>query len=105
MARSSPTEADLAAAWETRAYPPTALVDSRGRRLQVVFPGRRWGGPGPDFRGAVLALADGTLLRGDVEVHLRASGWAAHRHADDPAYANVVLHVVQAADALAVDAR
>jgi hypothetical protein len=55
--------------------------------------------------GAVLADAAGTLIRGDVEVHVRASGWAAHRHAGDPAYAGVVLHVVQVADVLALDGR
>jgi Protein of unknown function (DUF2851) len=69
----------------------------------VVFPGRRWGGPGPDFVGALLAQVDGKLVRGDVEVHLRASSWSSHGHAADPAYAHVVLHVVQTADVLAVD--
>lgn len=98
-----PSEAELALAWEARGYASTALIDSAGRRLQVVFPGRRWGGPGPDFRGAVLALADGRLVRGDVEVHRRASGWAAHRHAADPAYAGVVLHVVGLADRPTLD--
>lgn len=98
-------EADLATAWEERRYAPASLVDSLGRPLRVVFPGRRWGGVGPDFRGAVLALADGALLRGDVEVHVRASDWTRHGHATDPAYAYVVLHVVQVADAPARDAR
>ncbi len=70
----------------------------------MVFPGRRWGGPGPDFRGAVLALPDGTLLRGDVEIHRRARDWTEHGHAQDPAYANVVLHVVQRLDAPVLDA-
>src|SRR5919201_5824485 len=93
-----PSEAELADAWEARRYAAAELVDSRGRRLRVLFPGRRWGGPGPDFRGAVLALPDGSLLRGDVEVHRRASGWQQHGHAADPAYAWVVLHVVQAVD-------
>jgi hypothetical protein len=55
--------------------------------------------------GAVLAETDGTLVRGDVEVHLRASSWAAHHHAADPAYVNVVLHVVQTADTLALDGK
>jgi hypothetical protein len=79
-------------------------VDCCGRHLRVVFAGRRWGGPGPDFLGAVLAQADGTLLHGDVEVHRRASSWAGHHHARDPAYQQVVLHVVQQRDALALDA-
>ncbi len=99
------SEAELADAWEERAYAAHYLVDCCGRHLRVVFPGRRWGGPGPDFGGAVLAELDGTLVRGDVEVHVRASTWAAHGHSRDPAYANVVLHVVQVADGLALDGR
>jgi len=88
----------LAEAWAERRYQPEWLVDSAGRRLKVIFPGRRWGGPGPDFRGALLVLADGSLLRGDVEIHRRARDWIEHRHAADTAYANVVLHVVQRLD-------
>ncbi|MGI9146407.1 MAG: DUF2851 family protein [Chloroflexota bacterium] len=98
-------EAELAEAWEQHRYAAHWLVDCCGRHLRVVFPGRRWGGPGPDFLGAVLAQADGALIRGDVEVHRRASSWAGHRHALDPAYQQVVLHVVQVADTLALDGR
>ncbi len=79
-----------------------SLVDSFGRALQVVFPGRRFGGPGPDFQGALIALPDGGLLRGDVEVHRRASDWARHGHAVDARYERVVLHVVHELDAPAV---
>ncbi len=99
------SEDALADVWELRTYAGQYLVDCCGRHLRVVFPGRRWGGPGPDFVGAVLADTSGTLIRGDVEVHVRASSWAAHRHARDPAYAGVVLHVVQVADVLALDGR
>ena len=97
------SEADLADAWQARRYAGPWLVDCCGRHVRVVFPGRRWGGPGPDFVGAVLALRDGTLVRGDVEVHCRARAWSGHRHARDPAYAHVVLHVVLHADAVALD--
>jgi hypothetical protein len=55
--------------------------------------------------GAVLSEPSGSLLRGDIELHLRASSWAAHRHAADPAYSKVILHVVQTADAVALDGR
>ncbi|MBV9578378.1 MAG: DUF2851 family protein [Chloroflexi bacterium] len=99
------SEDALADIWELRAHAAHYLVDCCGRHLRVVFAGRRWGGPGPDFVGAVLADASGQLIRGDVEVHVRASSWAAHRHAGDPAYAGVVLHVVQVADVLALDGR
>jgi hypothetical protein len=51
----------------------------------------------------VLAEAQGELIHGDVEVHVLASSWAGHRHARDPAYQRVVLHVVARADVLALD--
>jgi len=41
-------------------------------------------------------------VRGDVELHLVASGWRAHGHHVDPAYARVVLHVVGANDSRAL---
>lgn len=68
-----------------------------GRPLRVVRRGRWNRLPGPDFREAEFTVGEGAgaeLLRGDVEVHLRAADWDQHRHAEDPAYDGVVLHVV-----------
>lgn len=84
-------EAALAARWGAGLRTRLRLED--GRALRVVFPGVPGGSSGPDFRGAILD-AGGDLLRGDVEVHLRASGWRAHGHHTDAAYGSVVLHVV-----------
>lgn len=97
------SERALADAWAEHRYAGHWLVDCCGRHLRVVYPGRRWGGPGPDFHGAVLAQRDGTLVRGDVEIHVRASSWQRHGHGGDAAYARVVLHVVAWADALVLD--
>ena len=88
------SEALLAEVWARQWLDGRPLVDASGRELRVVYPGRRWGGPGPDFQGAVLAQADGALLRGDVEVHRRAADWYSHGHHLDPGYNRVVLHVV-----------
>ncbi len=89
------SEADLSARWAAGFPGPLRLLD--GRPLQVVFPGVPGGASGPDFRGAILDAA-GDLLRGDVEVHLLASGWRAHGHDSDPAYHDVVLHLIGADD-------
>ena len=68
-------------------------MTAAGERLRVVYRGRRTGGPGPDFRDALIA-APGGLLRGDVELHVRSSDFRRHGHHLDAAYAGVVLHLV-----------
>lgn len=87
----SASEAALAAAWAAGPRGPLRL--EVGRRLRIIFPGVPGPGMGPDFCGAILDV-DGDILRGDVEIHLRASGWRQHGHAHDPAYRGVVLHAV-----------
>ncbi len=64
-----------------------------GRRLQVLSPGLWNAGGGPDFHQAQLLL-DGHVVRGDVEVHCASREWERHRHGEDSAYQDVVLHVV-----------
>ncbi len=100
-ARAAPTlagfasEAELAARWGEGVRGPLRLED--GRALKVIFPGVPGGASGPDYTGAIVEAGD-DLLRGDVELHLRASGWRSHAHHLDPAYAGVILHVVEAND-------
>lgn len=89
------TEADLAERWFAGLRGPARVED--GRRLRIRFPGVPAPGYGPDARDAVIELG-GAELCGEVELHLRASGWRAHGHHDDPAYARVILHVVEEND-------
>ncbi|MEX2226521.1 MAG: DUF2851 family protein [Dehalococcoidia bacterium] len=88
------TESQLTAIWHGRRFPTGALVTRGGVPVQVIFQGRAGRGPGPDFRGAVIAGPSGLPLRGDVELHVRSSSFKQHGHEDDPAYVNVILHVV-----------
>ncbi|MFQ5879132.1 MAG: DUF2851 family protein [Dehalococcoidia bacterium] len=88
------SEEQLVHLWEGQRFPPEALATREGQLLQAVHRGRRGRGPGPDFRDAIIATADGRLLQGDVELHVRASDFRAHGHHLDPAYDGVVLHVV-----------
>jgi hypothetical protein len=70
------------------------LATEDGRRLAVFSPGYWNEGAGPDFRNAEFALGDAPRVRGDVEIHVAASDWNRHGHADDPMYGRVLLHVV-----------
>lgn len=80
--------------WLRSEYDRSRLVTTSGERVTVFFPGKWNLLGGPDFKGARLRFGDGRLVTGDVELHLRANDWAAHAHAEDRAYAGVVLHVV-----------
>jgi len=87
------TERDLHDLWERQRFRRSGLLTEDAVPLTVEFPGYRWGEGGPDFRGARL-LFGGERRWGDVELHLTPSGWAAHGHRRDGAYASVILHVV-----------
>ncbi|MEE8370367.1 MAG: DUF2851 family protein [Dehalococcoidia bacterium] len=91
--RSPLRERHLAHIWEGQRFPPSALSTRDGRRLGVVYRGRAVGGPGPDFRDAIIEAPWG-ILRGDVELHVRASDFNRHGHDRDAAYNGVALHVV-----------
>lgn len=91
-------EADLWQLWHGQRFPAEALITTRSEQLAVVFRGRPGGGAGPDFRDALLALPDGRVLQGDVELHVRSSDCIRHGHPDDPAYGHVVLHLVHEDD-------
>jgi len=87
-----PNEQQLARLWQEQ-WLRRELETSDGKPLRVVFRGIWTHRRGPDFADALLDLA-GTLLAGDIELHVRASDWYTHGHHDDPAYERVILHVV-----------
>ena len=93
MSRPTVSELSLARAWADASIPST-LQTTDGTEVQVVYRGAWTHGFGPDFSGAMIAFGDGRLLTGNVEIHLASSGWRAHGHHLDPAYNDVVLHVV-----------
>jgi len=84
--------------WQQGLYEQHALRTTDGRPVQVLRSGRIQQHSGPDLEGAELRI-DGQLWHGTVEVHIRSSEWNSHGHQYDPAYGNVVLHVVYEHDA------
>jgi hypothetical protein len=79
--------------WLRRDFDQTGLKLHDGRSLVLRSPGVWNLLGGPDFHGARIAI-EGRAITGDVEVHFHSADWHAHRHADDHAYDNVVLHVI-----------
>ena len=79
--------------WRWRRFDAHNLLTTAGQSLEILHPGEHNTHAGPDFFNARIRIGD-TLWAGNVEMHLQASEWLAHRHQEDPAYDNVVLHVV-----------
>ncbi|MBL7782294.1 MAG: DUF2851 family protein [Saprospiraceae bacterium] len=79
--------------WRWRRFHLHALCTTQGQPLEILHPGEWNTHAGPDFFNARIRLGD-TLWAGNVEIHLRSSDWMLHGHQRDPAYDNVVLHVV-----------
>lgn len=91
------TEAFLQYIWQHRLLQGD-LQTADGLPVVVERPGQLNRDAGPDFFDARVKIGD-TLWAGNVEVHVKASDWNAHRHALNRAYDNVVLHVVYKNDA------
>ncbi len=79
--------------WRWRRFDLQDLYTTEGQALEILHPGEHNTHAGPDFFNARVRIGD-TLWAGNVEIHVRSSEWLAHRHHEDPAYDNVVLHVV-----------
>ena len=84
--------------WKHRLFPSEYLTADDGRTVEVIDPGLHNRDAGPDFFNAKVRI-DGTLWVGNVELHMRSSEWYLHGHDADAHYDNVVLHVVDTADA------
>lgn len=90
----TPPERLLQAVWQRQRLHRAALKTTDGRTVRVIHPGFASAGGGPDFRGAVLQIGDAPPCVGDVEIDLQPRNWRAHGHDRNPAFQNVLLHVV-----------
>ena len=82
--------------WANRMLGIPFLLES-GERVRVIDPGTLNRNSGPDFFNAKVKVGGKTWV-GNIEIHMKASDWYRHGHDADPAYDNVILHVVALSD-------
>ncbi len=91
---SPPPESLLQAVWQHQRLSRDRLRTLDGETVRVLHPGFANREAGPDFRGAFVQIGDDSPRTGDVEVDVHSGGWRAHHHEGNPAFQNVILHVV-----------
>lgn len=86
------TEELICFLWESKLI-PDKLVTTSGETIEVVHPGDRNSDSGPDFFNARIIIQNVTWA-GNLEIHVNSSDWYQHNHQEDPAYDNILLHLV-----------
>lgn len=84
--------------WKFQKFDAGEFYTSNNERLHIKNQGSHNLNSGPDFFNSQIEL-DGQLWAGNVEIHIKSSDWYTHSHETDPAYDNVILHVVWEHDA------
>ena len=83
--------------WKFRLFRQQGLITTTGLPVEITHPGLHNLNAGPDFENSRIRIGD-TNWAGNIEIHLRSSDWERHSHQTDPAYNNVILHVVFVCD-------
>lgn len=87
------TEDQLHFVWKYQRFSPFELKTITGDTILVFSVGTYNQDAGPDFLNAKIQIGD-EVWSGHVEIHKKSKDWNVHRHQDDEAYNNVILHVV-----------
>jgi hypothetical protein len=88
--------------WQSKKFELTELRSTNGQLIQILDFGYLNTDSGPDFFNAKIGL-DGFVWAGNLEIHVLSSDWIKHKHQFDPAYRNVILHVVLEEDVIIKD--
>ncbi|MFP4291328.1 MAG: DUF2851 family protein [Cyclobacteriaceae bacterium] len=79
--------------WKYQAFDKTDLQTSDQQPINVINPGSLNTNAGPDFTQAQIMIND-IMWFGAVEIHINSADWHRHKHQEDSAYEQVILHVV-----------
>jgi len=86
-------EAFLHFVWRFQYFDKKELKSECGEKVEILSTGNYNTDSGPDFLNAKVKIGKITWV-GNIELHINASSWYSHNHQKDPAYENVILHVV-----------
>lgn len=79
--------------WKFKKFNTLNLKTVQGELITILKTGDYLELSGPDFFNAHIELGN-QKWAGNVEIHVKSSDWYLHNHENDPAYKNVILHVV-----------
>lgn len=79
--------------WEQNYFSTVPLKSIDGQEVRIIATGIKNEDSGPDFKGITIKLNE-QILHGDLEIHRAPEDWYQHSHHADPAYNNVVMHLV-----------
>ena len=83
--------------WRIKTYNRIPLHTTTGEEVSVHQEGIYNEHDGPDFSNSRVRIGK-MLWSGNVEMHVKSSDWLKHQHQFDPAYDNIILHVVYEED-------
>lgn len=84
--------------WNYKIFTGFNFKDTNGNPVEILDFGKWNTDSGPDFLMAKIRIRN-IILIGNIELHVRSSDWIFHNHSKDPAFQNIILHVVFQNDA------
>lgn len=79
--------------WKLKRLPFHLMKLTNGQEFTLKSTGIYNLESGPDFFDGEIII-DSICWRGNIEIHVKSSDWNLHKHQNDRAYDNVILHVV-----------
>lgn len=79
--------------WNFKVFTHFNFQDTDGNTIEIIDFGKWNTDSGPDFLMAKIKIKN-MILAGNIELHVKSSDWIFHQHSKDPAYQNIILHVV-----------
>ena len=79
--------------WQNKIIGKTKFYSINNTEIDVIDFGAKNNDSGPDFFNGKIKL-NNIILVGNIEIHVKTSDWNKHKHYNDSAYNNIILHVV-----------